>query len=151
MAKEGVRHAGSPVAILWQSAAPRPGTESILPHQPADTMQPAGKNVLPDATGTVGAVPALESAVDHAEQHRLVGTALGVRLSQAWKPGRDTFSVAQPYHRPDVALLRNESEASEPAPPEPKAAAQAPCGDLAAAGRRSTGSSPISCIQSTIA
>ena len=64
--------------------------------RPQDKL--SGQNIVPDATSAIGAVASLEAAIDDAEEHPVVPErALGLRLSQAWKPDREPSSTSHSY------------------------------------------------------
>lgn len=94
--------AGNLAGVVRQSATSRPGTQSVLQYEPFDAMQAAAEAlrqlVLPDTASTIGAVvtPEIQSIAEpstSSPQER----ALGLRLSQAWKPGRQTSSALHGY------------------------------------------------------
>src|SRR5690606_20245726 len=110
------RHRGSLTGVLWQSPAARPGTQPVLLHEPFDTMKAAGEtlgqHVVPDTASSVGSVAALEAAIDRRHQNLIVP---GASAGAAVEPGMearagDIQRLAQPCHRPDVPVLRDESE-----------------------------------------
>lgn len=88
----------------------------VLPHEALDAMQTAGQalgqHVMPDAASTIGSVAALEAAIDRRHQHLVVPRAsAGAAVEPGMEPrAGDIQRVAQPCHRPDVPVPRDESE-----------------------------------------
>ena len=79
---------------------PGPRPHGIDPHQPFDPVQSAGKslleNIAPDATGPIGPVTGLEARFDRSDEPGVVDrTSAGRRVSQAWKPERETSRTSQ--------------------------------------------------------
>src|SRR5690606_13621217 len=114
--EEVVRHCRSLANVLRQPTATRPGTQPVLPHEPLDTMKAAGEalsqHVVPDAASTIGAVAALEAAIDLRHQHFVL---LSASTGATVEPGMearagDVQRTAQPCHRPDRTVPRDESE-----------------------------------------
>lgn len=102
--------------ILGRPTPLRSGSHGVLPHQALDPVQPAGQPVLepvaPDPTGAIGAVAGLETLVDLHDELRVVARPGADRSPESGVEARprDAQHVAHPADRPDMPMLRNESE-----------------------------------------
>lgn len=104
------------IRVLGQAMSAGTCPQPFLAHQPFDAVQPDiqpfGKNVMPDPTGTIGAIGYGEARTNPGQQYFIIQSLLAGRAIEPGEKARtgDTERLTNPRYRPDHSVLRDEPE-----------------------------------------